>query len=220
MGEMTRLLLLVVVGGLGLTLAGAAAAWSMDESRRVSRGLRKVLGEAPHAQLIARGRGRGVGFNFSKNLLAVAWDGGAWCLIYGVDELIGAELVADGQVMGRVHRGEARRALDSLVGAERLVRLRLLFSDPAHPDFDLDLWMAADPARRGWPTAAEAMEEANRWLARTEALFRRPLPRRLAPVVAAAPPPASEPEPEPEPPQVADAQPPPFDPEDDERFTF
>lgn len=207
---MARLVLLIVMAGLGLTAAGGVAAWSMDESRRIRRGLRKVLGENPHALLIAAGRGRGVGFNFTKNLLAVAWDAGAWCLIYGVDELIGAELVVDGQVTGRVHRGEPRRAVDSLTGAERLVRLRLVFSDPAHPDFDLDLWIAADRDKRG---PAEAMEEANRWLARSEALFRRPLPRRLAPVVAAAPAPAAaaaEPEP-----RLFD-----HDSEDDDSLTF
>jgi len=208
MGEMARLVLLIVVAGLGLTAAGGAAAWSMDESRRIRRGLRKVLGEAPHALLVANGRGRGVGFNFTKNLLAVAWDAGAWCLIYGVDELIGAELVVDGQVAGRVHRGEPRRAVDSLTGGERLVRLRLVFSDPANPDFDLDLWIAADQRKR---TATEAMEEGNRWLARTEALFRRPLPRRLSPVVAAATAPAPR-----------EPDPPPFDrdAEDDDSLTF
>src|SRR5512143_989781 len=151
MDEIGRLLLLIGAAGVGLTVLGGAAVWSMDENRRVRRGLHNVLGVDPHALLIARGRGTGVGFNFTTNLMAVAWDGGGWCLVYRIDELMGAELVVDGQVAGRVHRGEPRRALDSLAGAEQLVRLRLVFNDPAHPDFDLDLWIPADAGRRGAP---------------------------------------------------------------------
>jgi len=194
MVEIGRLLILIGVGALGLTLLGAAVVWSMDERRTVRRGLRKVLGEEPHALLVARGRGRGVGFNFSTNRLAVAWDAGAWCLVYFVDELIGAELIVDGQVIGRVHRGEARRAVDAYTAANQFVRLRLVFSDPAYPDFDLDLWTAEDDGRRGALTSAEAVQEANRWLARTEALLRRAIPRRMSPVVAPAPLFAQEPE--------------------------
>lgn len=203
MNDFGRLLLFIGLAGVGLTLLGAAVIWSMDEGRRIRRGLRRVLDTDPHALLIARGSGKGVGFNFATNRLAVCWDSGAWCLVYLVEELVGAEVVVDGQVLARVHRGEARRALDTLTGAGSLVRLRLVFSDPAHPDFDLDLWAAADEGRRGAWTAAEAVREANRWLARTEALFRRPVPQR-APIVAAAPPPPPD---RPEPPAMA-AEPP------------
>lgn len=187
MGEFGRLLLLIGALGLGLTILGGAIVWSMDEGRRIRRSLKKVLGETPHALLIARGRGKGLGFNFTTNHLAVAWDAGAWCLVYRLGELVGAELIVDGQVVGRVHRGESRRAVDSLFGAEKMIRLRLVFTDPAYPDFDLDLWIAYDEGRRGALSAEEAAHEANRWLARIEALFRRPVAQRRSPVVAPAP---------------------------------
>ncbi len=193
MNEFARLVLLIVVSGVALTLLGAVAVWSGDETRRIRRGLRKILGVEPHALIIAPGTGRGAGFNFADNELSVVWDAGAWGLVYRVQELAGAELIVDGQVVGRAHRGETRRAVDRLDGAEALVRLRLVFDDPARPDFDLDLWTAANTSRKA-PSAADALEEANRWLARTEALLRRhPQLRPATPVAqpAPAPPPAA-----------------------------
>jgi len=185
MSEVVRLLLLLAVAGVALTLAGGAVIRFMDESRRVRRGLKHVLKTDPHALLVARGRRRGVGFDFTTCRVAVAWDAGAWCLVYRLDELVGAELVLDGQVVGRVHRGEARRPLDLITGADREVRLRLVFDDPRHPDFDLQLWLPDDEGRRGALSASDAVQEANRWLARVEAMLRRPLPRReCAPVAA------------------------------------
>ncbi|MEO8113642.1 MAG: hypothetical protein ABI655_04610 [Phenylobacterium sp.] len=171
MNEVSRLLLLLVLAGAALTLLGGAAIWFRDEARQIRRGLKKVLKTEPEALLIARGRGRGAGFRFSANLMAVTWDAGAWCLVYRVDELIGAELIVDGEVLARVHRGEARRPLDALTGADKEVRLRLLFEDPRHPDFDLDLWRPADEGRRKAMTSPEA-------------IFRRPVTRRAAPQVA------------------------------------
>ncbi|RAK61014.1 hypothetical protein DJ021_14960 [Phenylobacterium hankyongense] len=205
MDDVARLLLLLALAGVTLTLLGGAAIWYSDEARRIRRGLRKVLRAEPHALLVARGRGRGVGFNFTSNILAVTWDAGAWCLLYRIEELVGAELVVDGQVVGRSYRGEPRRPLDMLTGADKLVRLRLVFDDPYRPDFDLDLWLPQDEARRKALSAPEAVQEANRWLARTEALFRRPVPRREAVAVAARP--APEPAPEPVAPPVPQRRP-------------
>ena len=189
MDEVARLLLLLALAGGALTLAGGGAVWFLDETRRIRRSLKKVLGGAPHAALTAAGRGRGVGFNFTTNQMAVCWDAGAWCLIYRVDELVGAELIVDGRVVARSHRGEARRALDVLSGAQDSVRLRFIFDDVANPDFDLDLWLAEDEDREGALSSGEATQEANRWIARVEALLRRPPGRReasAAPVLVAA----------------------------------
>jgi len=198
MNEIARLALLLGSTGVAVTVLSGLAIRSKDETRRIRRGLKAILGEEPHAFLTAPGTGRGAGFNFSSNVLAVTWDSGAWGLIYRLDELAGAELIVDGVVVGRVHRGEARRAVDRLE-ADGQVRLRLVFDDPAHPDFDLDLWTDARPVRKG-AGAADALEEANRWLARTEALLRRqtgaPLPRPTAPASAptvAIPPAAAAP---------------------------
>ncbi|WP_297510209.1 hypothetical protein [uncultured Caulobacter sp.] len=200
MSELARLLLFVAIAGSAVTFLGSLAIWYGDEDRRIRRALRNVLKSEPEGVVVARGRGRGAGFSFDTNLLAVAWDRGAWCLIYRLDELIGAELVVDGQVMGRVFRGEGRRAIDHVAPQAQTVTLRLIFDDPRHPDFRLDLWAPGDEQRRESRSPAELMQEANRWLARCEAIVRRPLPPRPSatvvaePVVAArtAPPPVPE----------------------------
>jgi hypothetical protein len=200
MDELARLVVLLALAGLALTVVGTFGAKLSSEPARLRRSLRKVLKADPHALLVARGKG--VGFNFAANLMAVSWDAGAWCLVYRLDELLGAELFVDGQVAARAYRGEARRPLDLLTGADKQVRLRLIFDDPRHPDFELELWLPEDEGRKGRPTAAEAVEEANRWVARVEAVVRKPLPVRPA---AAAPEPALKPAPEVEP----EAPPPP-----------
>jgi hypothetical protein len=212
MDEITRLLALLGMAGVIITLAAGIGRWLNDEGRRVRRGLRAILGGDTHGLLVARGRGRGVGFNFTSNQVAVAWDMGAWGLLYGLDELEGAEAIVDGQVVGRARRGEARRPLDILGGAETRVALRLVFNDAAHPDFILDLWLPQDGGRRDELPPDEAIAEANRWLARIEALLKRPgQPLRAAPAVAAPPrpEPAAEP-PRAEPPRTGPPAPPLF----------
>ena len=180
MDDVARLIVLLAVAGAALTLLGGVAIWRMDEGRRTRRGLKIMLKGDTHGLLVARGRGRGVGFNFTSNQVAVSWDMGAWGLVYELDELIGAEAIADGQVVARVYRGEIRRALDSLGGAEKRVALRLAFNDVTHPEVVLDLWLPLDDGRRDGLTPEEALEECNRWLGRIEALFRRPPTTRAA----------------------------------------
>ena len=185
MDEVARLFVLLALAGAALTLLGGVVIWRMDEGRRTRRGLKVMLKGDIHGFLVARGRGRGVGFNFTRNIVACSWDQGAWGLVYNLDELIGAEAIADGQVVARVHRGEARRALDSLGGADDRVALRLTFNDFTYPEFVLDLWLPQDEGRRDAPSPEEALDECNRWLSRIEALFRRPSNNRAAPIVAA-----------------------------------
>jgi len=197
MSELARLLLFVAIAGSAVTFLGSLAIWYGDEDRRLRRALRHVLKSDPEGFVVARGRGRGAGFSFSTNLLAVAWDRGAWCLVYRLEELMGAELLVDGQVMGRVFRGEGRRAIDHVAPQAQSVTLRLIFDDPRHPDFALELWAPGDEQRRESRSPGELMQEANRWLARCEAIVRRPLPPRpvkpeAAPVVAARPAPPPE----------------------------
>ncbi|MFZ0269132.1 hypothetical protein [Caulobacter sp.] len=185
MSELWRLLLLVTLSASTVTFLGSAAIWFMDEDRRIRRALRHVLKGAPETVIIAKGRGRGAGFNFTNNQAAVAWDSGAWCLIYRIDELMGAELSVDGQVIGRVFRGEPRRAIDQMVHQAGQVSLKLIFDDPRHPDFELDLWLESDQLRRESRSPADAIQEANRWLLRADAIVRRPLAPK-----AKTPPPA------------------------------
>lgn len=235
MNDVVRLLLMLALAGTAVTFAGSFAIWFFDEDRRIGRALKRVLKGEPEAVLVARGRGRGVGVNFATGLAAVAWDAGAWCLVYRIDELMGAELIIDDQVVARAHRDEPRRALDQRVSHAGRVTLRLIFDDPQHPDFELDLWLTGDESRRVAASPGAAVLEANRWLARAEAILRRP--RALTPAAAAATavtaplarqPASDAPSPQAElplpPPQPrAGAEPPPWeddqdrDPEDDER---
>lgn len=199
MSELARLLLLVAIAGSAVTFLGSAAIWFMDEDRRIRRALRHVLRHDPDVLILARGRGKGAGFSFDTGLAAVAWDSGAWCLLYRIDEVMGAELLIDGQVAGRVFRGENRRAIDNVAPQASQVTLRLVFDDPRHPDFDLDLWVPGDEQRRESRSPGDAVQEANRWLARCEAIVRRPQAPRAAPQAVAAPQPPPVPEPQPEP---------------------
>jgi hypothetical protein len=199
MSELARLILLLVLAGGGLTALGGGAIWYMEEGRRVRRALRRVLGAEPEGLLLAPGTGRGTAFAFAGGQIAVAWDSGAWCLVYPLDELVGAELTADGEVVGRVHRGESRRALDRAPREAQQITLRILFDDPAHPDFELELWDAEAPRREGAAaTPAGAVQEANRWLARAEAILRRQGGQPPSPPTAVradprrAPPPADD----------------------------
>lgn len=200
MRDVAQLLLLVALSGAAVTCAGAGVIWLRDDLRRIRSALRRVLGGDPEIMLIARGRGRGVGISLAERKCVVAWDGGAWCMIYGLDEIMGVELIIDGQIVGRTFRGEPRRALDQVVTQASRVTLRMIFDDPHHPDFDLDLWQAGDERRRLTGSPAEAVTEANRWLARVEAILRRPQASRadmaatvaLPPKRAGAPPPWEE----------------------------
>lgn len=209
MTDMARLLLMLGLAGTAVTFLGSASLWFFNEPKRIRRALRRVLKADPESVIVAQGRGRGAGFSFSTGLAAVAWDKGAWCLVYRLDEIMGAELTVDGQVLARVYRGEPRRALEQTVSSASQVTFRLIMSDPRYPDFDLDLWLVEDENRRDDWSPREAIQEGNRWLARIDAIVRRPLAPRApaverAPVVAAppSPPPAQPPAPrrrEPEP---------------------
>jgi hypothetical protein len=194
MSDLVRLILLLLLAGGVLTLAGTGAIRFMEEERRIRRALKHVLGAAPEALVTARGKG--AGFSFSRGALATAWDCGAWCLVYRIEELMGAELVVDGEVLGRAYRGEARRALDRAAPDAGRITLRLLFDDAAHPDFELDLWIEGAEPHKGSPASPSgALQEANRWLARAEAILRRQgaVPHPAPPAVAARPPAAAAP---------------------------
>lgn len=199
MNEFVRLLLLLALAGTVVTFFGSAAIWFMAEERRIRRAFRHVLKGQPEAMVVAHGRGRGVGFRFSSGQCAVAWDSGAWCLIYKIDELMGAELIVDGKVTARAYRDEPRRALDQVAGATIDVALRFVFDDPRHPDFELLLWEVEDGLHRTSMTPSKAVQEGNRWVTRAESILRRPLPARArveaATVEAPQPTPAPPPTP-------------------------
>lgn len=186
MDELARLLTLLALIGAALTLVGGVWVWALDPDRRTRKHLAKILHAEPRPMLIAPKRGAGIGFDLAAGAVAVAWDAGGWGLVYRLEELLGAELIVDDRIAARAHRGEGRRPLDQLSGAEDRVRLRFVFDDLAYPDFELDLWLADDEGRRGRLSAADALQEANRWLGRIESLLRRAPARAAAPVVAAS----------------------------------
>ena len=102
MDEAARLLTLLALVGGALTMVGAAFAYFLDETRRIRRTLTEALGAVPQPMLVARGRGVGVGFDLTRDLVAVAWDRGGWRLNYRLEELVGAELGGtDGRPAGR-----------------------------------------------------------------------------------------------------------------------
>jgi hypothetical protein len=181
MDEAARLLTLLALAGGALTLVGGAFVWFLDEIRRIRRTLTQALGVDPQPLLTARGRGVGIGFDLAAGLVAVAWDKGGWRLTYRIEELMGVELIVDRRVAARAFRGEARRPLDDLGDPQELVRLRFVFDDITHPDFQLDLWRSEDANHRRRLEPAEALHEANRWVARIESLLRRPATPRPVP---------------------------------------
>lgn len=195
MDEVARLLTLLALLGGAMTLLGGACVWFLDEARRIRRTLTQALGAVPQPMLVARGRGVGIGFDLTRNLVVVTWDRGGWQLTYRLDELVGAELIVDRQVAARAFRGEQRRALDQLSDPTERVRLRFVFDDPGHPDFEIDLWLAEDEGRRGRLQAEEALQAANRWMARMESILRRPVAKPAPPVQSAAAPHAPPPAP-------------------------
>lgn len=194
MDEAARLLTLLALIGGALTLLGGVFVWRLDETRRLNKTLFEGLGAEPQPLLVARGRGTAIGFNLPAGRVCVAWDKGAWRLDYALSELTGVELIVDRSVAARAFRGEVRRALDHLADPEALVRLRFVFDDPGHPDFELDLWRPEDEGRRGRFSGTEALREANRWMARMESLLRRAAPAKppvAAPLAVAPPPPSA-----------------------------
>jgi hypothetical protein len=205
MHDLARLLLTLALAGTVVTFLGSLILWATNEERRIGAALKRVLGGPSEATIIARGRARGAGLSVTTGLFATAWDKGDWCMVYRLEEVTGAELLIDGEVAARVFRGENRKALDRVPATAREVTLRLVFDDPVNADFDLQLWAAGDETRRDAPTAASCAQAANQWLARVEAIVRRP---RTAPVVSASPPPPA--------PMVARRAPPPPPPAEDE----
>lgn len=187
MTDFFRLILMLALAGSGVTLAGSAAAWWLDEERRLLRLMRKVLGGPPDAAIVARGRNAAAGFRLDAEEIIVMWRGGAKALLYPLGGLEGAELIVDDRVVARAFRGEPRRALDQIETNAGKVTLRLVFDNPRDPDFDLDLWLPEDQLRRDSGSPGRAIQEARSWIARAEAILRRPArATEVAPVAPVA----------------------------------
>ncbi|NBB17639.1 hypothetical protein GVN21_19945, partial [Caulobacter sp. SLTY] len=174
MSDLARVLLTLALAGTVVTFLGSFVLWLTNEDRRIGAALRRVMNAPSEATIIARGRGRGAGLSLESGLFATAWDKGDWCMVYRLEEVVGGELLIDGEVVARVFRGENRKPLDRVPASARQVVLRLVFDDPRYPDFELELWASGDETRREAPTAAQCAQAANQWMARIEAIVRRP----------------------------------------------
>jgi len=172
MSEWLRLVILIGLGGVGVTLLATGFARLLAEDRRLARAFSAGLETRPDAVIIAHGSGRGVALSLVAQRIVTVWDAGGWRLVYPLDELLGVELDLDGHVSARTMRGEPRRLLDRSTGAEHEVRLRFLFDEPRHPDFELTLW-PCKPVKGGPTRPRDAIAEANRWIARIETVLRR-----------------------------------------------
>jgi len=171
MTDFLRIVLLLALAGAVVTVAATYYAWWNEEERRLTRLMRGVLGGEPDGSIIAHGTNAAAGFRLDTEQVLVMWNGGANALLYPMSALLGAELIVDGAVVARVHRGEQRRAMDVVNPGAQEVILRLVFDNPRDPDFQLEL-------------QTTAIQEARRWIARADALIRRPVAQ---PVVRPAP---------------------------------
>lgn len=172
MHQTLRVVLLLVIGGGAVTLLAAAAVYWLEPSRRVVRGLRRALRGPLDAEATAPVRGQGVGLRLDADRLAVMRDLRDPGLVFELAELLGAELIFDGQVVARAFRGEPRKPLDHIDPQVARVTLRLVFDDVRDPEFELELWRADDPPRPAWDGPA-AVQAARRLFTRLEAVVRR-----------------------------------------------
>ena len=173
MDQAVRVLVLLLVGGAAMTALAAAAVWWLDPARRIARLLEKALGGSVDAVLAAPARGQGAALKLDTAKIAIVRDFTDAGLIFELNELIGAELIFDGQVCARAFRGEGRKALDRIDPDVSRVMLRLVFDDVRDPEFELELWTAADPPKPG-QDGPSAVQAARKWFARLEAVLRQP----------------------------------------------
>lgn len=170
MVDALRIILLVALAAAALTTAGLALAWWLEPRRRLRRAIDRTLGRGAEVEALSPAEGRACALDFGTAQAAVLWDHGANGLIYDFDEMDGAEMIVDGHVLARVRRGEPRRSLDVMAPDAGQVVLRLMFADPRHPEFELDLWNTASGASTGSPP--EALRLGRLWLSHVEALLK------------------------------------------------
>jgi len=177
---------LFVTGAVGITAAALAVRWWAEPARRTRRILAARLGGALDALVMASDRGQGIALRVTPPGIAVLRGPGDRGLAFGFEELLGVELMVNGEVRARAFRGEPRRTLDVTRLRLEHLALRLVFDDMRYPDFELGLrevgHAAADPDAAGM----QALDSARRMFAHLEAVVRQ----GSGATVAAPPPPA------------------------------
>lgn len=204
-----------VILGLGaglVAVAAVAVAWWREPSRRAARTAATRLGGQADIVFTAPLRGQGVGLRVRPPGVAVVRHAGDPGLVFGFEEVMGVELIFDGEVRARAFRGEPRRPLDIVRPAASQISVRLVFDDVRYPDFELELAHPDD----GPVDTAPSIEAARKLFSHVEAILRQPPAIREAPqstTLSAPSTPASPPVAEAPPQPAAPARPPPIPPD-------
>lgn len=202
MEQAGRIILWFVFAALGLTLISSGLIWWFESSRRLTRALTAALGKAPDATLMDIGGHKAAGIDFAAGDISVLWETGARGLIYGLDEIEGAELIVDGRVVGRAQRGEPRRVLDETFAQAERVSIRLIFNDVQDPEFEIQLCGEGLSRATSAHSALDFVRLARKWLSHIDAVLKRtspgahpyPAAQALATLsTVAQPPPPAEP---------------------------
>ena len=163
----------VVIMGLGACFVAGAAfalAWWREPSRRAARTAATRLGGQADVVFTAPLRGQGVGLRVKPPGVAVVRRAGDPGLVFGFEDVIGIELIFDGEVRARAFRGEPRRPLDIVRPSASQISVRLVFDDVRYPDFELELIRPDD----GPVDPATSIEAARKLFSHIEAILRQP----------------------------------------------
>lgn len=165
------LILWFTLGALAVTGLGGAVRWLSTPERVARRGLRSGLGGRPDLVLTAAD-GASAALRMETGRIAVRRSRRHAAEAFDQDDLVGAELVADGQVVARCWRGEPRRALDRTPETPTRLDLRLAFAQAVAAEVVLTAWNV--DADRPETERAAAIEAARRWFAQMDAMVRAP----------------------------------------------
>jgi hypothetical protein len=197
-----RFLILFTLGAVAITAAAMIHGWWMEPARRSRRVLAARLGGGLDAIALASHRGEGIALRISPPGIAVLRGPGDRGLAFGFEELLGVELMVNGEVRARVFRGESRRPLDVTRMTLEHLALRLVFDDLRYPEFELRL-LEPDDAVEG---SSQVLDGARRMFAHLEAILRQPRTEPAPAAVTASPaPPPGPAAPHPAAPEDAEA---------------
>ncbi|MNI44985.1 hypothetical protein D3C73_993860 [compost metagenome] len=180
MGETFRAILLIALIAAFLTTGVLLFSWWMESERRLRRAMKKALGAPADTLALSAPEGRAAGLDLDGGQLVVLWKRGAMGLVYAFEEVLGGEVIVDGHVVARVLRGQLRKEIDVDAPDAELVVLRLMFSDPHNPEFEVALWNGSRTApaseaekTSGARSPGEGLRLGRRWLSHVEALMQR-----------------------------------------------
>ncbi len=172
----------------------------VEQPKKLEDEVKEALGGIrPDVESIEPVRHAAAAISYSANKIVIVREFGKKpTRVYSIAELFGMEVFADGKIFARVVRAGSNKpldtgsykAIDDISPQVTVVTMRLIFDDPTHPEYELDLWTPRDAltARAEGPHAA--MVTARKWFHHIEAILRRPVPevpRAVPPVNPVAP---------------------------------